>query len=112
MTDGQATATTAATTVGAPGNGLANVIRRPAEVRSAQELAALREHDRWPRPPGWQLSPRMVETFILGSTEPLRLASGETLTITPKFVGDRRLVQVAIATLASDRALMLAGEPG
>jgi MoxR-like ATPase len=32
--------------------------------------------------------------------------------ITPKFVGDRRLVQVAIATLASDRALMLTGEPG
>ena len=32
--------------------------------------------------------------------------------ITPKYIGDRSLVQVAIATLASDRALMLAGEPG
>jgi MoxR-like ATPase len=32
--------------------------------------------------------------------------------ITPKYIGDRALVQVAIATLASDRALMLVGEPG
>jgi MoxR-like ATPase len=32
--------------------------------------------------------------------------------ITPKYIGDRALVQVAIATLASDRALMLTGEPG
>ncbi len=80
-----------------------DVIRQPAEVRCEAELNTLREHDRWPRPQGWQLSPRMVETFLLGSKE---------LNIAPKFVGDRRLVQVAIATLASDRALMLAGEPG
>lgn len=88
------------------------VIRQPAEVRCARELAALRAHDRWPRPPGWQLSPRAVEMFILGSNEPLPDPDGELVTITPKFVGDRRLVQVAIATLASDRALLLAGEPG
>src|SRR5436190_285297 len=40
------------------------------------------------------------------------LCGGSPTEFTPKFVGDRRLVQVAIATLASDRALMLAGEPG
>src|SRR4029079_13777129 len=34
------------------------------------------------------------------------------VTITPKYVGSRALVQVAIATLASDRALLLLGEPG
>jgi MoxR-like ATPase len=50
--------------------------------------------------------------FILGSRESIRDASGAAIEIAPKFVGDRRLVQVAIATLASDRALMLAGEPG
>jgi MoxR-like ATPase len=32
--------------------------------------------------------------------------------IAPKFIGDRRLIQVAIATLASDRALLLLGDPG
>ena len=90
----------------------AEQIRQPAETRCAAELAALRAHDRAPRPAGWQLSPRMVETFILGSRDPVAGPDGQRVAITPKFVGDRRLVQVAIATLASDRALMLVGEPG
>jgi MoxR-like ATPase len=89
----------------------AGVVRQPAEVRCAAELAALAAADRGQRPPGWQLSPRAVETFILGSRDPIPDGDGG-LQIQPKFVGDRRLVQVAIATLASDRALMLAGEPG
>ena len=76
------------------------------------ELAALATNDRFLRPPSWQLSPRMVETFILGSDLPFSGPNGESVTITPKFVGSRRLIQVAIATLASDRALLLAGEPG
>ena len=88
------------------------IIRQPAEVRSARELAALKANDRWPMPPGWHLSPRMVESFIMGAKEPMRGPDGEPVAITPKYVGDRRLIQVAIATLASDRALMLAGEPG
>jgi MoxR-like ATPase len=88
------------------------VIRQPAEVRCAAELATLHAHDTWAKPPGWLLSPRMVETFILGSSAPLPGENGQPVAIAPKFVGDRRLVQVAIATLASDRALMLAGEPG
>src|SRR5262245_27073726 len=87
-------------------------IRQPAEIRWAAELATLAAHDRLPRPPGWHLSPRAVETFIVGRKEPLAGPDGESVTIVPKFVGDRRLVQVAIATLASDRSLMLAGEPG
>ena len=32
--------------------------------------------------------------------------------ITPKYVGSRRLVEVAVATLATDRALLLLGVPG
>lgn len=89
-----------------------NFIRQPVEVACARELAALRAQDHWPRPQGWQLSPQRVETFIMGIREPILGPDGEPVSITPKFVGDRRLVQVAIATLASDRALMLAGEPG
>jgi MoxR-like ATPase len=82
-------------------------IRLPAEVKYAAELTALALEDKAPKPPGWRLSPRAVETYILGSDKP----SGG-VTITPKYIGDRSIVQVAIATLASDRALMLVGEPG
>ena len=32
--------------------------------------------------------------------------------VTPKYVGSRRLVEVAVATLATDRALLLLGVPG
>jgi MoxR-like ATPase len=85
-------------------------IRLPAERKHADELAALAAADKAgkaAKPPGWALSPRAVETYIMGSDKPVG-----GVTITPKYVGDRALVQVAIATLASDRALMLAGEPG
>jgi MoxR-like ATPase len=82
-------------------------IRQAAEVKYAAELAALRAADQAPRPPGWRLSPRAVETYVMGSDDPVG-----GVPITPKYIGDRSLVQVAIATLASDRALMLIGEPG
>ncbi len=79
-------------------------IRLPAESKYESELSALAAADTGPRPPGWHLSPRAVETYIMGSEKPIA--------VTPKYIGDRALVQVAIATLASDRALMLVGEPG
>src|SRR5437879_7507818 len=53
----------------------------------------------------------MVEIYILGSTETFPGPNGP-VTITPKYIGNRNLVQVAIATLATDRALLLTGEPG
>ncbi|WP_437742128.1 AAA family ATPase [Sorangium sp. So ce1504] len=82
-------------------------LRQPAETKYEHELAALAANDTAPRPPGWRLSPRAVETYILGSDKPVG-----GVAITPKYIGDRALVQVALATLASDRALMLVGEPG
>lgn len=81
-------------------------IRQPAEVKYAAELSALAARDSGPKPPGWRLSPRAVEHYLIGG-EPV-----DGVPITPKYVGDRSLVQVMIATLASDRALMLVGEPG
>lgn len=81
----------------------ADIIRAPAEVRCQDELQRLHTWDHYPRPTGWKLSPRAVEKFILGDAE---------LNIKPKYIGDRDRIQVAIATLASDRALLLVGEPG
>jgi MoxR-like ATPase len=82
-------------------------IRLPAERKYADEIAALVASDKGPRPPGWAMTPRAVETYVLGADKPVG-----GVTITPKYIGDRSIVQVAIATLASDRALLLAGEPG
>lgn len=82
-----------------------NVMRLPAEALYAHELAALKETDKAPRPAGWQLSPRAVLTYLTGGT------AGDTV-ITPKYIGNNRLVEVAIATLLTDRALLLIGEPG
>ncbi|MFF2888343.1 AAA family ATPase [Paenibacillus sp. NPDC057967] len=83
-----------------------NVLRLPAEKLYAHELEALREADEAAeKPAGWQLSPRAVLTFITGGQ------AGDTV-ITPKYIGNKRLVEMAIATLLTDRALLLIGEPG
>ena len=82
-------------------------IRLAAERKYEAELRALAAADPGARPPGWSLTPRAVETYVMGTDKPVG-----GVAITPKYIGDRALVQVAIATLASDRALMLTGEPG
>jgi MoxR-like ATPase len=81
------------------------VLRQPAEVEYAQELEALRAADKDARPEGWHLSPRAVRTYVLGGK-----AGG--VDIRPKYLGNQRVVEIAIATLATDRALLLTGEPG
>jgi MoxR-like ATPase len=78
------------------------VLRLHAEQEYAHELALLAAGDDRPRPPGWRLSPSAVVTYLLGDGE----------AITPKYVGSRRLMEVAVATLATDRALLLLGVPG
>ncbi|MEV6016975.1 MULTISPECIES: AAA family ATPase [unclassified Streptomyces] len=90
----------------------------PAEERHATELAFLAAHDTGPRPPGWRLTPRAVITFVCGSAgEPLTLSGPhgtlpDRLVITPKFVGERALVERCVVTLAGERGLLLVGEPG
>src|SRR5260370_17146202 len=82
------------------------VLRPHAEQEHQAELAALAAADDRPRPPGWRLSPWAVTTYLLGGT------AADGTEITPKYVGSRRLVEVAVATLATDRALLLLGVPG
>ncbi|MFD4352192.1 AAA family ATPase [Nocardia sp. NPDC058519] len=82
------------------------LLRPHAEQAFADELAALNRVDDRVRPPSWKLSPWAVVTYILGGT----LDDGTV--ITPKYVGPRRLMEVAVATLATDRALLLLGVPG
>lgn len=83
-----------------------DLLRPHAEQAYADELAALAAQDDRPRPPSWRLSPRAVVDYLLGTTLP------DGTVITPKYVGPRRLMEVAVATLATDRALLLLGVPG
>jgi MoxR-like ATPase len=89
-----------------------DAIRLPAERRWALELEALRQNDRGEAPAGWKLSPRAVETFIVGSGDRELPVGDQRVRITRKLYGQDALVQRAIVTLASDRALLLVGEPG
>lgn len=91
----------------------------PAELVYAQELNFLAAWDDGPKPPGWKLSPRAVVAFITGSGgQKLKLAKGAKtdgpaqLEIAEKFVGGRDLVERCVVTLASERGLLLVGEPG
>ena len=80
-----------------------DVLRAPAEVTYAAELAALKSADRGGRPPGWRLAPRAVRAFVVGDP---------ALGVTRKFYGDDALVDRCVVTLMSNRGLLLVGEPG
>jgi MoxR-like ATPase len=81
---------------------MTEVLRRHAEQQYAEELDALAKIDSRPRPPNWKLSPWAVKTYLLGD------GAG----ISPKYIGNARLIEIAVATLATDRALLLLGVPG
>ncbi len=81
-------------------------LRPHAEEAYADELVALAAVDDRPRPPRWRLSPWAVVTYLVGGT----LRDGTE--ISAKYIGSRRLMEVAVATLATDRALLLLGVPG
>lgn len=82
------------------------VLRQHAEQQFAEELAELAKHDDRQRPPNWRLSPWAVRTYLLGG----KLPSG--FVVSPKYTGNARLIEIAVATLATDRALLLYGLPG
>jgi MoxR-like ATPase len=82
------------------------LLREHAEQQFAEELLELAKADTHPRPSNWKLSPWAVATYVLGG----KLDGG--FTISPKYIGNRRLIEIAIATLTTDRALLLLGVPG
>ncbi len=82
-----------------------DVLRKLAEELFANEIEALIKAEVHDVPAGWKMSPRSVLTYIAGGK------CGK-LDITPKYIGHERLVEIAISTLVTDRALLLIGEPG
>lgn len=87
-------------------NAPAAVMRQHAEHQYAEELAVLAQQDQRERPPNWRLSPWAVVTYLMGG----KLDNG--FEVSPKYIGSRRLMEIAVATLATDRALLLYGVPG
>lgn len=84
------------------------MLRQPAEMKYAEELEYLASIDKGTKPFSWRLSPQMVRTFVLGSTPSQKLDRQ----IEQKWYGDSAIAERAIVTLASDRGLLLIGDPG
>ncbi|MEM1394055.1 MAG: AAA family ATPase [Cyanobacteria bacterium P01_H01_bin.150] len=82
------------------------LLREHAENQFAEELEELGKVDKRQRPPNWKLSPWAVMTYLMGG----KLDNG--FEISPKYIGDKRVIEIAIATLTTDRALLLIGVPG
>lgn len=89
-----------------PGNTAnAEIQRPPAELRWAHELDVLKQRDRdlgRAAPIGWQLSAPAVVEFVLGDGDK----------IAEKYVGRRDFIERCVVSLATNRGLMLIGEPG
>ncbi|UPK70411.1 ATP-binding protein [Chitinophaga filiformis] len=85
---------------------MSNVLRQHAEQLFLEELEELKKQDTEKRPYSWQLSPQAVVTYLMGG----RLKNG--FEVQPKYIGNRRLIEIAVATLTTDRALLLYGLPG
>jgi MoxR-like ATPase len=83
-----------------------NILRRHAEVQFQEELECLKKYDDGEKPANWLLSPRSVVLYLMGG----KLKNG--FEITPKYIGNQRLIEIAVATLTTDRALLLYGLPG
>jgi len=92
------------------------IIKPPMEVIYKEELDALLQNDKYPKPDFFKLSPKMVKMFILGSNgKSLKYKAGKKekeIIIEQKYFGNDSLIERAIITLTGNRGLMLIGEPG
>ncbi len=85
---------------------MSQLLRQHAEQLFAHELEELKKQDNDKRPANWVLSPQSVVTYLIGG----KLKNG--FQVSPKYIGNRRLMEIAVATLTTDRALLLYGLPG
>jgi MoxR-like ATPase len=83
-----------------------SLLRQHAEVQFAEELEEIKKQDKGTIPANWKMSPQGVLTYLMGG----KLKSG--FEVSPKYIGDRRLMEIAVATLTTNRALLLYGIPG
>lgn len=85
---------------------MSTLLRQHAEQLFAEELEEISKQESGKRPTNWKLTPQSVVTYLLGG----KLKNG--FEVSPKYIGNRRLMEIAVATLTTDRALLLYGLPG
>ena len=85
---------------------MSTLLRQNAEQQFAEELHELKQNETNPVPENWEMSPQSVVTYLMGG----KLKNG--FEVSPKYIGNRRLMEIAVATLVTDRALLLYGLPG
>ncbi|MBK8222639.1 MAG: AAA family ATPase [Candidatus Obscuribacter sp.] len=83
-----------------------DLLRQHAEAQFKEELSQLAAVDKRQKPPRWLLSPWAVLTYLMGG----KLENGYE--VSPKYIGNKRIMEIAVATLTTDRALLLLGVPG
>ncbi len=87
---------------------MTEALKPSAEILYQEEIEHLKAWDQANKhriPNSWELSPQAVVTLIIGGE-----VNGQN--ISRKYYGADREVQVAVATLTTDRALLLYGPPG
>ncbi len=85
---------------------MTNILRKSAEQVYGLEIEEIRKQDTHTKPVNWEMSPYAVLTYLMGG----KLKNG--FEVSPKYIGNKRLMEIAIATLTTDRALLLYGLPG
>lgn len=85
---------------------MSTLLRQHAEQQFAEELHELKQQETNPIPENWEMSPQSVVTYLMGG----KLKNG--FEVSPKYIGNRRLMEIAVSTLVTDRALLLYGLPG
>ncbi|MEO1051706.1 MAG: AAA family ATPase [Bacteroidota bacterium] len=85
---------------------MSTLLREHAEQQFAEELEEIKKQDDRKLPPNWDMSPWAVVTYLIGG----KLKNG--FEVSPKYIGNQRLMEIAVATLTTDRALLLYGLPG
>ncbi len=81
-------------------------LRKHSEDNFKEELEELIKQETNKIPTNWKMSPKSVLTYLLGG----KLKNG--FEVSPKYIGDKRLMEIAVATLTTERALLLYGIPG
>ena len=75
---------------------MSTLLRQHAEQQFAEELHELKQNETNPVPENWEMSPQSVVTYLMGG----KLKNG--FEVSPKYIGNRRLMEIAVATLVTD----------